>query len=62
MVRTHNISDYLKTCKKVDKNRVDLIKNNFKYLFNEFNNLSTFNNNKYEFIQPMRLNILSKTN
>ena len=57
-----NAESCINFLKKVDKNRVDLIKNNFKYLFNEFNNLSTFNNNKYEFIQPMRLNILSKTN
>ena len=27
-------------------------------LLNEFNRLSNYNDNKYEFIQPMRLNII----
>ena len=43
----------------VDKKRVDYINSNKDFLYKEFDRLSTFNKNKYEFIQPMRLNILS---
>ena len=45
---------------KVDAKRVNYIDKNKDFLLNEFNNLSNYNNNKYEFIQPMRLNIISK--
>ena len=43
----------------VDKKRVDYINSNKDFLYKEFDRLSKFNKNKYEFIQPMRLNILS---
>jgi SAM-dependent methyltransferase len=43
----------------VDKKRVDYINSNKDFLYKEFDKLATFNKNKYEFIQPMRLNILS---
>ena len=43
----------------VDKKRVDYINSNKGFLYKEFDRLSTFNKNKYEFVQPMRLNILS---
>ena len=35
---------------------------NKKSLLNEFNRLSNYNDNKYEFIQPMRLNIIKNKN
>ena len=47
---------------KVDKKRKNYINNNLDYLSIKFNELSNFNNNKYEFIQPMRLNILNQIN
>ena len=43
----------------VDQKRVDYINSNKVFLYKEFDRLSKFNKNKYEFIQPMRLNILS---
>jgi SAM-dependent methyltransferase len=43
---------------KVDKSRNSYINNNKEFLLNEFNNLSNYIDNKYKFIQPMRLNIL----
>jgi len=42
---------------KIDINRVDYIKNNFDNIINNFYYFSSINNDKYEFIQPMRLNI-----
>ena len=44
---------------KVDESRKNYIENNKEFLLNKFNDLSNFNNNKYEFLQPMRLNIIS---
>ena len=44
---------------KVDESRINYIENNKEFLLKEFNKLSNFNNNKYEFLQPMRLNIIS---
>ena len=44
---------------KVDETRINYIESNKEFLLNEFNNLSNFNDNKYEFLQPMRLNIIS---
>ena len=43
---------------KVDESRKNYIKNNKDFLLSEFNKLSKYNNKKYEFIQPMRLNII----
>ena len=43
---------------KVDVARKSYIENNMELLLNEFNRLSNYNDNKYEFIQPMRLNII----
>ena len=43
---------------KVDVARKSYIDNNMELLLNEFNRLSNYNDNKYEFIQPMRLNII----
>ena len=43
---------------KVDVARKSYIENNTELLLNEFNRLSNYNDNKYEFIQPMRLNII----
>ena len=43
----------------VDQKRVDYINSNKDFLYKEFDKLAIFNKNKYEFIQPMRLNILS---
>ena len=47
---------------RIDKNRVDYVNSNKLFLYKEFEKLSTFNKNRYEFIQPMRLNILSMYN
>ena len=43
---------------KVDEGRKSYIDNNTELLLNKFNDLSNYNNSKYEFTQPMRLNIL----
>ena len=43
---------------KVDEGRKSYIENNMEFLLSKFNKLSNYNNNKYEFIQPMRLNII----
>ena len=43
---------------KVDQSRMSYIKNNKDFLLSQFNKLSKYNNKKYEFIQPMRLNII----
>ena len=43
---------------KVDEGRKSYIDNNIELLLNKFKDLSTYNNYKYEFTQPMRLNIL----
>jgi len=43
---------------KVDIKRIDYIKNNLDNIINKFNYFSSKSDNKYEFIQPMRLNIL----
>jgi len=43
---------------KVDEGRKNYIDNNMKLLLSKFNDLSNYNNFKYEFIQPMRLNII----
>ncbi len=43
---------------KVDEGRKSYIDNNIELLLNKFKYLSNYNNCKYEFIQPMRLNIL----
>jgi len=43
---------------KVDEGRKNYIDNNMKLLLSKFNDLSNYNNCKYEFIQPMRLNII----
>lgn len=51
-------NDCINFLSKVDDNRVSYIEENKKFLLNEFNNLSNYSNNKYQFIQPMRLNIL----
>ena len=47
---------------KVDAARKSYIENNMELLLNEFNRLSNYNDNKYEFIQPMRLNIIKNKN
>ena len=47
---------------RIDKNRVDYVNSNKLFLYKEFEKLSIFNKNRYEFIQPMRLNILSMYN
>jgi len=52
----HECIDFLS---KVDENRIDYIDNNKDFLLNKFNKLSNYNDNKYEFLQPMRLNIIS---
>mgnify|MGYP001198825263 CR=1 FL=1 len=44
---------------KVDESRKNYIESNKDFLLNEFISLSNFINNKYEFLQPMRLNIIS---
>ena len=43
----------------VDKKRSNYINSNKIFLYEEFDRLSIFNEDRYEFIQPMRLNILS---
>ena len=43
---------------KVDEGRKNYIDNNMRLLLSKFNDLSNYNNCKYEFIQPMRLNII----
>ena len=43
---------------KVDEGRKSYIDNNTELLLNKFKDLSNYNNSKYEFTQPMRLNIL----
>ena len=43
----------------VDKKRSNYINSNKNFLYEEFDRLSKFNEDRYEFIQPMRLNILS---
>ena len=43
----------------VDKKRSNYINSNKNFLYEEFDRLSIFNEDRYEFIQPMRLNILS---
>ena len=55
----NNGDDCINFLSKVDANRITYIKNNKEFLLNEFNNLSYYSNNKYKFIQPMRLNILT---
>jgi len=55
----NNGDDCINFLSKVDANRIRYIENNKEFLLNEFNNLSYYSNNKYKFIQPMRLNILT---
>lgn len=57
-----NKEDCINFLRKVDKSRGNYIDANYKYLSSEFNMLSKYNNKKYEFVQPMRLNILKKIN
>tara|TARA_B100000686_G_C16803998_1_gene988422 strand:- start:1861 stop:2559 length:699 start_codon:yes stop_codon:yes gene_type:complete len=45
--------------KNVDKKRVSYIEENIAYIKNKFYDLANNNKNKFEFIQPMRMNILS---
>ncbi len=54
----NNGDDCINFLSKVDTSRLRYIKDNKKFLLNEFNRLSNYSNNKYKFIQPMRLNIL----
>ena len=55
----NNGDDCINFLSKVDANRIRYIEINKEFLLNEFNNLSHYSNNKYKFIQPMRLNILT---
>ncbi len=45
--------------KNIDKKRVSYIQENIADIKNKFYALANINNNKFEFIQPMRMNILS---
>ena len=50
--------DCINFLSKVDVNRISFIENNKEFLLNKFNSLANYSNSIYEFIQPMRLNIL----
>ena len=49
----------IKFLKNVDKNRIKYINDNMENIRNLFNDLSILKNKRFEFKQPMRINLLS---
>ena len=54
-----NFEQCIKFLKNVDKNRIKYINDNMENIRNLFNDLSILKNKRFEFKQPMRINLLS---
>ena len=54
-----NFEQCIKFLKNVDKNRIKYINDNMENIRNLFNDLSVLKNKRFEFKQPMRINLLS---